>query len=153
MPDLGVTLTQVGQQWCFCIHNLLAKVTQTYSKELAARLLSSLWCFTTASFLPCVTCVKPWLVDTCKVHSTKGQELQVYLRLQHTLQRSLFITIHQTSSNEFLMENQVNISRAFSDMPQLYELLGENEVACREAGDLLFTSEENPNRCLLCCRM
>lgn len=35
-------------------------------------------------------------------------------------------------------------------MPQLYELLGENEVACREAGNLLFTSEEDPNRCLLC---
>lgn len=51
------------------------------------------------------------------------------------------------------MENQVNTSRAFFDMPQLYELLGENEVACREAGKLLFTSEENPNRGLLCCGM
>lgn len=34
------------------------------------------------------------------------------------------------------------------DMPQLYELLGENEAACREAGNLLFTTEENPNRFL-----
>lgn len=38
-------------------------------------------------------------------------------------------------------------------MPQFYELLGENEVACREAGKLLFTSEENPNSFLLCCGM
>lgn len=37
------------------------------------------------------------------------------------------------------MENQVNTSRAFFfffDMSQLYELLGENEVACRATGNL-----------------
>lgn len=51
------------------------------------------------------------------------------------------------------MENQVSTSRAlfffFFDMSQLYELLGENEVACRATGNLLFTREENPNRGLL----
>lgn len=45
------------------------------------------------------------------------------------------------------------IKRVFFDMPQFYELLGENEAACREAGNLLFTSEENPNRSLLFCGM
>lgn len=38
-------------------------------------------------------------------------------------------------------------------MPQLYELLRENEAAGREAGNLLFSTEENPNRSLLCCGM
>lgn len=51
------------------------------------------------------------------------------------------------------MENQVNTPRASFDTPQLYELLEENEVVCKAAGNLFFTSEENPNCSLLHCGM